>query len=439
VRELNEKRLRAWEAAKALLDEVNVRQGRDLTAAETAQFDRMMDDITRLDRERDDLTSSDEAQRTVETLNEEARRAARPDDDFEQGDQRGRDVLRDFFRPHHAPGRYNAINIDLRKAANAVEAIRQGARGEEFRLIAGDTGASGGSLTIPTGVAPSIYAYMTASVAMRRMNTTIITTDHGNPVLYPRVSAHGIGTQVINSNTAFSGTDAVLSTMTLNAWDYGELVAVSNDILEDTGTDILEFIAKNVARAVGQYSATQYVTGTGSSQAQGVMTAGCVGAAGTVATGGSLIIGPVGAELEKLIDVQYSIADSYRLDGKASWLMRDATGARVRKIRDGAGGTAGQFVWVPSPTVGAIGGQPDTFLGSPVFFDPNVASMASDAKILAYGDFSAYYIRDVIGFRLERSDDLYFDKNQAAFRGLLRSDGDVIDTQAINILHQAVA
>jgi HK97 family phage major capsid protein len=169
---------------------------------------------------------------------------------------------------------------------------------------------------------------------------------------------------------------------------------------------------------------------------QGAIT-GSTGA-GTVASGGSLFSLPVGAELEKLIDVQYNIADSYRING-AAWLMRDLTGARIRKIRDGAGGTAGQFVWVPSPTVGAIGGQPDTFLGAPVYFDPNVASMASDSKTVFFGDWSAYYIRDTKGFRLERSDDLAFDKNQAVFRGLMRTDGDLLDNYAITALHQSVS
>jgi HK97 family phage major capsid protein len=45
------------------------------------------------------------------------------------------------------------------------------------------------------------------------------------------------------------------------------------------------------------------------------------------------------------------------------------------------------------------GGQPDRLLGERVYFDPNVASMASDAKIMFYGDWSAYFIRDVKTFR----------------------------------------
>jgi HK97 family phage major capsid protein len=160
-------------------------------------------------------------------------------------------------------------------------------------------------------------------------------------------------------------------------------------------------------------------------------------AAGTIATGGSLLLGPAGQELEKLIDLQFGVNSSYRVKG--SWLTNDLTAARMRKIRDGAGGTAGQFVWSPSPAAGALLGQPGTFLGRPVFTSSSVASIASDAKIMCYGDFSYFVGREVNGLRLERSADFAFAKNQIAVRGVSRIDSDLADTTAIVTLHQAVS
>lgn len=436
VKDINEQRMRTWERGKEILDRA-MSEGRALDAEEAANYDKLNADLTRLDKTRDALLTSERARQELEDVQTEFARASTPLERASDIEETRR--VESFFRKEIRTKGVDALDVDLRPSARMYEAYRLGARGndlmQEFRVIAGDTGSSGGSLTVPTTVANTIYAYMTASVAMRRMNTTILTTTSGNALSFPKVGTHGIATQVANQATAFSGTDAVLAQMTLNAYDAGQLVAIANDLLEDTGVDIIGFVGRNIGRAIGQLTAQWYVSGTGSSQPNGVVTA--TGGAGTVATGGSLLLGPAGQELEKLIDVQYSVADSYRING-AEWLMRDLTGAKIRKVRDGAGGTTGQFVWQPSPTVGLIGGQPDTFLGDPVFFDPNVASMASDAKIVLYGDFSAYYIRDVAGFRLERSDDLYFDKNQVAFRGLLRTDGDLIDTNAINALHQAV-
>ena len=49
-------------------------------------------------------------------------------------------------------------------------------------------------------------------------------------------------------------------------------------------------------------------------------------------------------------------------------------------------------------------------------------------------------MRDVVALRLERSNDIYFHLNQVAFRGLLRTDGNLVDTQgpAINIIKRRV-
>lgn len=436
VRALNEKRMNIVSQSREILQRA-ASEKRELTHEESANHDRAMDDITRIDKTREALISSDRAREESETVNEELRRVATPAEraDVDERDKKMEADIRSFFRRGvHTPGE-NAIELDLTLPAKIYDLHRNGIPISELRVLQTDAGASGGSLTVPTTVATSIYAYMTASVAMRRMGCTIITTDAGNAMNFPKVSTHGIGSQVASQTTAFAGTDPVLGQMTLNAYDFGQLTAISNDMLEDSGVDVLGFVARQIGRAIGQVTATGYVTGSGSSTIQGIESA--ITGAGTIASGGSLFGLPAGQELEKLIDLQYSVVDSYRLNG-AAWLMRDLTGARIRKIRDGAGGTAGQFVWQPSPTVGAIGGQPDTFLGDPVYFDPNVASMASNAKIVYYGDWSAYYIRDTRQFRLERSDDLYFNLNQVAFRGLLRTDGDLIDANAINCLKQSV-
>ena len=68
----------------------------------------------------------------------------------------------------------------------------------------------------------------------------------------------------------------------------------------------------------------------------------------------------------------------------------------------------------------------------------NVAALGSDAKTVAYGDFSAYYIRTVGNIVVERDDSRYFDTDQVGVRGKWRVDGALIDTPAVNCLHQNV-
>jgi HK97 family phage major capsid protein len=117
----------------------------------------------------------------------------------------------------------------------------------------------------------------------------------------------------------------------------------------------------------------------------------------------------------------------------AAWLTRDANVAGLRKLLDGNGIP----LWQPSLQVGV----PDRLLGYPVVDDPNVAAFATGAtatassvKGLAFGDFSAFYIRDVQGIRFERSDEFAFSTDLVTFRAILRTDSDLIDTSAIKLL-----
>jgi HK97 family phage major capsid protein len=428
IEALNERRMHAWSEQKRLLDHA-VEQRRALTAEERQESDLIDKDMDSLKDQVDQLERAKARSREMDGLRAEFDRI-RPSNGRPAADPEV-DAYREFFRPG---GRTTSLDIDLRPAARAMEAWRAGARGEEFRaVIGGDTGASGGSLTIPTQIATDIYSFMTAAVAMRRTRATIIQTAGGQPIKFPRTSTHGIATQVANQDTAFAGTDPVLADMTLNAYDYGQLVAVAADLLEDSGSNIIGYVSQQLGRAIGEVTATDYVSGSGSSKPNGLMTA--ITGSGTIATGAGSLTNPT---FEKLIDLVYSVNGNYRARG-AEFLMRDLTTAIVRKIRDGAGGTIGAFLWQPSPTAGLAGGEPDRLLGYPVWTDPNVASIASGAKTIAFGDFSAYYIRDVGNLRLERSDDYLFNKNQVAFRALLRTDGDLIDTNAVNAIVQHIA
>jgi len=73
-----------------------------------------------------------------------------------------------------------------------------------------------------------------------------------------------------------------------------------------------------------------------------------------------------------------------------------------------------------------------------VYGDPNVASLASNARAALFGDMSAYYIRQVGSFVVERDDSYGFNTDLVYFRGKGRWDGDLIDANAVSVLIQNV-
>lgn len=418
---LNEERLKAWEAGKALLADT----GGSFTAEQRAEWDRINAHLNDLDAKREALTVAERREREAAEIREANFRHF-GETPVRRAEQAEADMWRAFLRGEHR----GAIDIDVRPAMEQRRLMRSGMSAEEARALAWDTGsiASG----VPTTTANTLYQLMEANIAGFRMPTTRITTASGEQMKFPKINAHGIATQVSGQGTALAGTDPTFLSMTLDAYKYGELVVVSSEVVSDTSFDIVGFVTSNIARALGRKIDADLVAGAGSGQPQGMMT-GITGA-GTIATGGSLI----DPTYEKLVDLVYSVNDAYRSSGNAAWLMRDATAGVIRKLRDGAGGTVGAVLWEPSLTAGIQGGQPDRLLGYPVYTDPNVASLASNAVVIAFGDWSAYYIRTVGAIAVESDASRYFDTDQVGFRGKWRVDGDYIDTTAVNIMKRSV-
>jgi HK97 family phage major capsid protein len=422
TRALREERMGLLKEAQSIFDAA-VEAKRGLTAEESAKVDaidaRAAEIFTivqavdqREQRERESATAREAFERQHGTAGAERkdRSEAEAFRAWARGEERVDGV--DF------DGKRNTWTVDVRAAMKEADLIRRGASGEELRALLWDTGsiASG----VPTTLSRTLYQYLEASITALRMPTTKINTSSGEAMQFPKLAAHGIATQVIAQGTAIGGTDPTFGRMQLDAFKYGQLVQVANEVIQDSGFDIVGFIGANIGRAVGRVVDADLVAGTGS--------------AGTVATGGSLIT----PSYENLVDLVYSVNDAYRSGGNAAFLMRDATAGNLRKLRDGAGGTTGAVLWEPSLTGGIQSGQPDRLLGFPVYTDPNVASLASNARIVAFGDWNEYYVRTVGNLVIERSDEYAFNVDEATFRGKWRVDGDHIDTSAINILKQSV-
>lgn len=445
VQELLDQRARAWEQAKEILDRCAADK-RERTAEENEMYERANADIVRLGKQADEWLDNQRIQRELDTAREAIESVVRPEVDqvrsqrqmsaieryMRTGDTTGLQVSRDDGR--------QGVEIDLGPSVRMFQAIRhQGMTPAEARAIYTDGGASAGSLVLPTTWANTLYQYLEANSAIRRI-ARVITTASGEPMSFPKVGTHGIGTRVIAEGTAIGGTDPIFAAMTLNAYKYGQLVKVSNEAAADIGFDLLGYVAENIGRAVGRITDTQYVSGDGNGDPNGVVTAASVGAT----TGGSLIALGGGAataatgNLDCLITLQHTIVDAYRQN--ASWVMHDSTAGTVRKVKDGGNGTIGAYIWTPSTTFDSASGNrmPDRLFGDPVYTDVNFGTNGSAVKPVAYGDFSAYWVRDSGSFRLERSDERYFDTDEIGFRGVLRTDSDLIDSNAIKVLQQAV-
>lgn len=400
VDNLVEQRNRAWEANKALLEAAEAEK-REFTAEEEQAWTRANADIDRYDEQIRSFRQVEQREREAA----EARAAYEPvigEAESRRRDEKAVDDMTRFLR-----GEIRSLDLDLSAAWREKRLVRAGRDEREVRDLIEDTSASGG-YTVPTSFQRQLVDYIEWYTGARQLNVTILTTQSGEALQIPNTLTHSTAS-LKGEGTALAENDAQFGQVTLNAWKYGVLTQVSNELLTDSGIDILGFVAKDTARAIARITDTDYVTGSGSSKPKGIISTQAVGATAQTASTGVPSYG-------NLVDLVYSVNPQARAEG-AMWFSLDTNFAKVRKITD----TTGRPLWEPTLTAG----QPDMLLGYPVVMDPNVATFATAAGThMAFGNFSSFYIRDVANIRFERSDDYAFANDLVTFRTVLRTDSD---------------
>jgi HK97 family phage major capsid protein len=423
INALEESRQRAWHQAKGFLAELPG-DSAEWSQEQRAQWLRYNTAVDQYDVDIRDLKETARREQEDATLREAQDRV------FADTPRRPKSELdiRDWLRGvpnmlEDDDGRYfDGWTIDLRGVEKERRMLRAGASWDEVRDLAWD--ATSGSLTVPTSLARSLYQKLEANIALFRMPVTRINTATGNPMNFDRIDTHSVATQAAGQGSSVAvGTDTVFNQLSLTPDKWVETIKVASELISDNEVGVEEIVGAQIGRAIGRVvdnaEVGRMIPATG---------------LGSVNTGGSLI----GPTYDKLVDLVYSVNDAYRNGGSAGWLFRDSTAGSIRKIRDGAGGTEGSPLWQPGNNAGLSLGQPPTLLDFPAWTDPNVASMASNNRIAAFGDWNGYFFRTVGNVVIDRSDQRYWDTDQIAFRGRWRTRGGYQDTGAVVLLKQNV-
>ena len=384
---LLEKRANVWNQASEILDRAEAEK-RELTAEEQAGYDRAMSDMGELAERASKLKEDAESARRAE---EALRSIAGQRQERQAPEAEAEAELRSFLRGESRS--FLAMPTDAEK-----------------RDLTKGTSTAGGH-TVPTSFYGQLLAHLRETATLVKAGATVLTTDSGESIEIPVTTSHGAAA-IVAEATALAESDPAFAKRTLGAYKYGQLIQVSRELVDDTGVDLLGYLAREAGVNLGNAFGTHLVTGDGSSKPTGIITTASAGVTGAAATAGV-------PTFDNLIDLTYSVIGPYRDSAAAGWLMRDATAGYIRKLKDGNS----NYVWQPS----VLAGTPDRLLNKPVYTDPNVAALAADAESIVFGDLSAYFVRIVNGIRFERSDDFAFSSDLVTFRAILRGDGLLVD------------
>lgn len=401
AKRLRDRRLNVWNDAKKIAEDAAA-ENRAFSPEEQGKWDAMQEEMRTLDTR-------------IGAVLDTEKRAKAADDAFNDLDG----------RPREGGGqeRQRDMAAEVRKwargeegAGRALEIRRMAAGPINYRTLL-TTGTA--SSVIPTDFYDQLIAHLIEVSGVMQCGPTVLNTGGGETLQVPKTTAHSTATSAAQAGQIPSS-DPTFSMQPLSAYKYGILLQVARELIDDTAVDLLGYLAMQAGRALGNAFGTDLVNGTGTSQPAGIVTTATTGVTGATT-------GVAGApSYANLVDLEYSVIAPYRQSRSCYWLAADKTIGGFRKITD----TTGRPIWEPS----AVLGSPDLLLGKPLVADPFMPAQGVNAKAIAFGDFSQYFVRLVGGVRFERSDDFAFGTDLVTFRAILRGDGTLVDrTGAIKL------
>ena len=457
-RELRDKGNKAIEASRQLMEDK--RAGKDITADREAQVDKWLAETDEIEKEINNRnleaklaslgngpkiggtdTESDEKfdanfkpdQRNV---NMTMRKYEQREGNIKRFTAEEKKIVRLMDIEEEAFLRFFRGGLKMENLAAEDQAIIAGmnyrAAGVERRAQSITTTAGG--YTIPQGFIPKIILYLKYISPFFDEQVTgpqttgaidifdVYRTDAGNDLPVPTGDDTSNTGELLaeNSDASSSSADLVFGQKTFKAYKFSsKMIKASQELLEDTGVDLVGYIARQLGTRLGRVLNSYFTTGTGSSQPSGILTGLSQGKLG--ATTGT-------PTFPEIIDLIHSVDPSYRKSPSARFMMNDAILKLIKKVTVGTSTYNSRPLWAPGWDVNA----PATIDGFQYLINQDMAStFASGTKSMIFGDMKTFGVRWVNQLRMLRLAERYAELDQIAWVGFIRADARLLNTSGI--------
>lgn len=391
ILELREKRAKAWEAAKAFLD---MKRGNDglLSAEDTGTYEKMEKDVVDLGKEIERL----ERQAAIDA--ELNKPTSSPITNKPNGNPGGEE------KKGRASDQYHRTFWNAMRQKNFYDV--------ENALQVG-TDSEGGYL-VPDEFERTLVEALEEENFFRNI-ATVIQTSSGDRKI-PVVASKGEAAW-IDEEGAFTESDDTFSQVSIGAYKVGTMIKVSDELLNDSAFNLEAYISKEFGRRIGSKEEEAFFVGNGTGKPTGIFNTTGGASDGTKTSTAAITF-------DDVMDLFYSVKSPYRK--KAVWVLNDTTIKALRKLKD----NNGNYIWQPSVQAG----QPDMILNRPYHTSSYVPEIAAGKKVMAFGDFSYYWIADRQGRSFKRLNELYAANGQAGFLASQRVDGKLILAEAVKTM-----
>ncbi len=414
--ELREKQARIQANAQSKLNEITDTTPEDRAAEINREFDAMLAEFDQIGEQVERLEKLDRAKAMLERGDPRRPTA----DGRAEGQDEGKPVsYRDAFAEYLRSGGNTG---EMRPEARAVLQAGYQAVEPEQRVQTTLTGAAGG-FTVPTELQAILVRAMKDWGPMYDEDIcTVMNTASGNPLPIPFTddTAKVAGAQTEGATLTDDGSeDAVFAQRQLDAFSAStEWLRVSFELANDSIFNMEQLLGSLLGERLGRRANLWLTTGTGTGQPNGIITAATLGVTAASATA---------VTSDEIIGLQHSVDPAYRRSPKCRWMFHDNIMLAIRRLKDGQG----NYLW----QMGDVKvGEPDRLLGKPYSVNQDMAAtQAAAARIIAFGDFSKYFVRKVGAPLIGAIQDKDFWPG-FGIAGYIRLDGELVDPAAVKYL-----
>lgn len=216
----------------------------------------------------------------------------------------------------------------------------------------------------------------------------------------------------VEEGEQFNETDMEFYQVVIDAHKNGYITIVSEELLEDAGFDIEEYIVNSAGDKIGELEEAAFISGDGNNKPTGILTDA-----------------PVGEEtatlnMDAALNLYFSVGQKYRKN--AVWVMSEEALKTLQKEKT----AMGRNVWEGDMTEEL----PLQLNGRPVFVSEAMPGVEAGKCPIMFGDFSYYWIGDRGNRAIKRMGEIYSDRGCVGFRVTHRVDGKLVLPEAIKTL-----
>lgn len=296
-----------------------------------------------------------------------------------------------------------------------TKGILSGLTAKHLNVLQTNVDGDGGFL-VPEDFEATIYTLLRQADPIRAAATVmVLSNDRNMPVQTGKSQFSWIG-----ENGAYPTTQPGVGRVVLSAHKLGGVIYVSDEMLQDSGSNVEQFITGDSVEGIRETESTAFVNGDGAAKPLGIFQTTNV-AGTTVQDFTGAVSATAAITGDDLIETFHKLAPQYRVN--ATWLANDTLIKLIRKLK----GEDNQYLWQP----GLQAGQPDRILGRPVAVSEFAPAPAVSTRSLAFGDMRQYIIADRLGLAMRRYDEVAALNGQVAFRVTKRTDGRLRDARAM--------